>query len=111
MQTIIDPVLKSLADLTRLRMAHLLLSGELCACDIEAALTLNQSNASRHLTKLAASGLLEVEKRGLYRHYRLSEAVMQARPWVKVLLEDCADKLPFRADRQNLKAFQASKTC
>ncbi len=43
---------KALADETRIRMLNLLKNGELCVCDIEEVLDIQQSNASRHLNKL-----------------------------------------------------------
>ncbi len=42
-------ILKALADETRLRMLHLLKDRELCVCEIEEVLGIQQSNASRHL--------------------------------------------------------------
>lgn len=63
-------VLKAVSDETRLRIVNLLLEGkDLCACEVEAILALNQSNASRHLGRLVQSGLVAPEKRGQWVHY------------------------------------------
>ena len=68
-------VLKALADQTRLRIASLVAeAGDLCACEIEVLLGVNQSNLSRHLTRLESAGVLESEKRGRWVHYRLPGA-------------------------------------
>ena len=68
--TTID-VLKALADPTRLRVVSLVAeAGELCACEIESLLGVNQSNLSRHLTRLQNARVLEGEKRGTWVHYR-----------------------------------------
>lgn len=64
--------LKALADETRLRILNILdQSDELCACEIEAVLDLNQSNASRHLARLRAAGLVTARKQGHWVHYTL----------------------------------------
>jgi predicted transcriptional regulator len=43
-------IFKALAEETRLRVLALLLEGELCVCEIIAALRLPQSTISRHLS-------------------------------------------------------------
>jgi ArsR family transcriptional regulator len=65
-------VLKAVADETRLRMLSLLDESEdLCGCEIEAVLGINQSNASRHLTRLRSAGVIHASKRGQWVHYAL----------------------------------------
>ncbi len=49
-------IFKALADETRLRILALLLEGELCVCELIAALELPQSTTSRHLAYLRNSG-------------------------------------------------------
>ncbi|NMC48174.1 MAG: transcriptional regulator, partial [Desulfovibrio sp.] len=44
--------LKALSDPTRLRVIRLLDRGEMCVCDVMAALGLPQSRVSRHLAYL-----------------------------------------------------------
>ena len=66
-----EAVFRSLADETRLRILGLLLSGEVCVCDIHESLKIPQSKASRHLAYLRRSGLVETRRDGLWIHYRL----------------------------------------
>lgn len=67
-------VMKALADETRVRMVSLIAAaGDLCACEIETILAVGQSNASRHLARLRAAGIVTADKRGLWVHYRLSQ--------------------------------------
>jgi ArsR family transcriptional regulator, arsenate/arsenite/antimonite-responsive transcriptional repressor len=47
------------ADATRLRILGLLLTGEVCVCDIHQSLKIPQSKASRHLAYLRKSELVE----------------------------------------------------
>jgi ArsR family transcriptional regulator len=66
-----EGLFKALADATRLRILGLLLSGEVCVCDIHESLKIPQSKASRHLAYLRKSGLVETRREGLWIHYRL----------------------------------------
>ena len=68
----VDNVLRAFADPTRLRIAALLVSGEVCVCHIHDALKIPQSTASRHLAYLRRAGMVETRKDGLWVHYRLS---------------------------------------
>jgi ArsR family transcriptional regulator len=66
-----ETLFKALADATRLRILGLLLSGEVCVCDIYESLKIPQSKTSRHLAYLRRSGLVESRREGLWIHYRL----------------------------------------
>ena len=67
-----EAVFRALADETRLRILGLLLSGEVCVCDIHESLKVPQPKASRHLAYLRRSGLVETRRDGLWIHYRLA---------------------------------------
>lgn len=69
--TRIEGIFKALADATRLRILGLLLTGEVCVCDIHESLRIPQSKASRHLAYLRRSGLVATRRSGLWIHYRL----------------------------------------
>jgi len=66
-----ETLFKALADETRLRILGLLLTGEVCVCNIHESLRIPQSKASRHLAYLRRSGLVETRRDGLWIHYRL----------------------------------------
>lgn len=66
-----ESLFKALGDATRLRILGLLLTGEVCVCDIHESLKIPQSKASRHLAYLRRSGLVETRRDGLWIHYRL----------------------------------------
>src|SRR5437868_15278424 len=68
-----ESVFKALADATRLRILGLLLTGEVCVCDIHEALKIAQPKASRHLAYLRRAGLVETRRSGLWIHYRLGK--------------------------------------
>ncbi len=66
-----EALFKALSDETRLRILGLLLSGEVCVCDIHESLKIPQSKASRHLAYLRRAGLVDTRRSGLWIHYRL----------------------------------------
>ncbi len=66
-----ERLFKALGDATRLRILGLLLTGEVCVCDIHESLKIPQSKASRHLAYLRRSGLVETRREGLWVHYRI----------------------------------------
>jgi ArsR family transcriptional regulator len=63
---------KALADVTRLRILGLLLTGEVCVCHIHESLKIPQSKTSRHLAYLRRAGLVDTRREGLWIHYRLA---------------------------------------
>jgi len=64
---------KALSENVRLRILALLANGELCVCDLMAALELPQSTVSRHLAKLRSAGLVTGRRNGTWMHYRLAD--------------------------------------
>jgi ArsR family transcriptional regulator len=98
-------IFKSLADDTRSRIALLITrEGELCVCELTAALNLSQPKISRHLAQLRSSGLLADRRQGQWVFYRLHPALAG---WVMTLLKGAlqanADWLA--ADFQRLQAM------
>jgi ArsR family transcriptional regulator, arsenate/arsenite/antimonite-responsive transcriptional repressor len=68
-----ERLFQALGDGTRLRILGLLLTGEVCVCNIHDSLKISQPKASRHLAYLRRAGLVEAERRGLWIYYRLAE--------------------------------------
>jgi ArsR family transcriptional regulator, arsenate/arsenite/antimonite-responsive transcriptional repressor len=65
--------LKALADPARVRLVSLLFSsevGEVCGCDLAAAVGLSESTVSHHLTQLRRAGIVESERRGMNVYHR-----------------------------------------
>jgi DNA-binding transcriptional ArsR family regulator len=65
--------IKALADPTRLKIIYLLKYGELCVCEIIAALDKPQPTVSHHLNILKKAGFLKWRKEGVWIHYSLSD--------------------------------------
>src|SRR5438876_9703090 len=70
----VERLFQALADSTRLRILGLLLTGEVCVCDIYESLRISQPKASRHLAYLRRAGLVQTRRKGLWIYYRLSDA-------------------------------------
>jgi ArsR family transcriptional regulator len=101
-------IFKALSDETRLRIVSLLQDGELCVCDIVAALGTSQPRASFHLAVLKEAGLIKDRKVGRWTHYNLKGADLFRR----FLLLSVAERYesPLAAeDRQRLAEFLKQK--
>jgi ArsR family transcriptional regulator len=61
-------IFKALSDETRLSIIKLLEQGELCVCDIVAALDMVQPKISFHLNVLKEAGLIRDRKQGRWIH-------------------------------------------
>jgi len=62
---------KALSNEIRIKIMALLYQRELCVCDIEKILNINQTTASRHLTVLKYSGLVKDRRDGLWMYYSI----------------------------------------
>ena len=102
-----DPVelFKQLSDTTRLRCLSLLVSeGELCVCELTAALNLSQPKISRHLAQLRESGAVQSRRAGHWVHYRLHEELpVWAMQIIQGMRAATASREPYRSDLQKLQ--------
>lgn len=102
--------LKALGDPTRLRILSLLRQGELCVCDLMAALELPQSTVSRHLSLLRGAGWLDTRKGGAWTYYRLrAEPEALQSELLDPLLTRLAVQPQAAADAQQLTAHLRTK--
>jgi DNA-binding transcriptional ArsR family regulator len=67
--------LKALGEETRLRILRLLFQEELSVNEISERLSVSQYNVSKHLRILREAGLLETEKQGQQRLYRVASGL------------------------------------
>lgn len=104
---------KALADETRLRILSLLLThGELCVCDLIAALQLPQSTVSRHLAYLRKSGWVNDRRCGVWMYYSLGNAETLLHERVSgIIAEHLAAHPATTADRARLASFVRDNTC
>jgi ArsR family transcriptional regulator len=73
-------VFKALGHPVRLQIFDLISQGEgeTCACDIERHFGLTQPTISHHLKVLRDAGLITAESRGVWVHYQLNQAMIDA---------------------------------
>ncbi|MDA8090998.1 MAG: metalloregulator ArsR/SmtB family transcription factor [Nitrospiraceae bacterium] len=102
-------IFKAFSDETRLRILKLLEHGELCVCDLVAALELVQPKISFHLAILREADLVKDRKEGKWTHYRLNESDMFRR----MLLYSAIERIPVGSiaqDMARLEKFLGQKT-
>lgn len=97
-------VFKALADETRLRVLKLLSRGELCVCEIAAALDLEQPRLSFHLRILKKAGIVADRRQERWIVYRLNEADLFIR-FLLLAIEERMPPMQARLDRERLAAF------
>ncbi|MHB0885957.1 MAG: ArsR/SmtB family transcription factor [Bacillota bacterium] len=96
-------VLKAIADPVRLRILGLLKPGELCVCELVAALDMTQPAVSQHLTRLKSAKLVKDRRQGQWTLYELAPD-REARPLVEAALAAAG---PLGRERLRLKAFSS----
>jgi len=101
-------VFKALSDETRLRIIKLLEQGELCVCDITAALDMVQPKVSFHLSALKEAGLIKDRKQGKWIHYSLNEKDLFRRMLILSACERMQDGT-LSGDRKRLASFLENK--
>lgn len=107
----VEEYFKGLADINRLRIMNLLLTGELCGCDIQYVLGASQSNVSRHLTYLKRSGLVADRRAGYRVYYQLvKDGKPEFQALVAYLRVALRDKV-FASDTKKLKTAIKNGAC
>lgn len=102
---------KCLGDETRLNMTLLIAKeGELCVCELMAALKESQPKISRHLAQLRNSGVLEDVRRGQWVFYSLAKTLPDwARKTVTSVSQSSTD--PLHTLQSNLAAMENRPQC
>ncbi|HCY87578.1 MAG TPA: transcriptional regulator [Desulfobacteraceae bacterium] len=95
-------VMKALSDPNRVKMIKLLQAKPLCVCEIQAALGIAQSTASKHLKILEDAELVVRFKDGLWVNYSLSDG--SGSPYAASLLGQLKHWLDDDPDIESLMA-------
>ena len=102
-------IFRALADPTRLRILHILRTGELCVGDLVSVLSIPQPTASRHLMLLRRVALITARKNSYWTFYSLAPATTPLRAKLLELLDaDTNDRV---RDRKRLAAIRRSGGC
>lgn len=103
--------LKGLGDPTRLRVIRLLDHGELCVCDLMAALDMPQSTVSRHMSFLRNAQWVNSRRKGKWVYYSLAEPADEIQSLVlQVLRQNLSALSQARRDYSRLLDHLATKT-
>jgi ArsR family transcriptional regulator len=89
-------IMKALSDPNRVKIVKMLQRRVLCVCEIQEALQLAQSTASKHLKILEEAGLITFYKEGQWVNYRLADGARS--PYVANLLGNLRHWLEDDAD-------------
>lgn len=101
----VDGMFRAFADVTRLRILHLLARRDLSVCEIMATMDVPQSKVSRHLGYLRNSGLVVSRTQGQWRLYSLAEPTTRFQARAIHCLKDCFDEVAvLRRDMDRLKS-------
>ena len=92
-------IYKALSDETRLKILKLLEQGELCVCDIVAALDMIQPNISFHLGVLKEAGFIKDRREGKWIRYRIDDSDMFRR----FLILSTLERIPAKSVREESK--------
>ena len=101
-------IFKALSDVTRLRVLKLLEQGELCVCDIVAALDMVQPKVSFHLSTLKEAGFIKDRKQGKWIHYSLDDKDLFRRMLILSVCERMQDGAIVQ-DKKRLGVFLKAK--
>jgi DNA-binding transcriptional ArsR family regulator len=111
-----EAVLKAAGDPNRVRLLKMLEGGEMCVCQLVAALSLAQSTVSKHLALLHAAGLVEQRKEGRWVQVRLAKTAVNdyAQPLLRLLQEWLQDDEVIKNDARRIfqiKRMPAESLC
>ena len=107
-----DAVFRAFSDVTRLRILHLLLNGEMCVGDLVSTLRTSQPTASQHLAYLRNAGLVTYRRAGLWSFYSLSPASSTFHIKILECLRHCFSEVPeLQADSRRASRLTASSRC
>lgn len=108
---VVESYFKGLADASRLRIMNLLLTGELCGCDLQYVLGASQSNISRHLGYLKRSGLVIDRRAGFRVYYCLAEPVSREHKDLIAFLRGALNDAAFLDDAKKLRKAIKNGAC
>ena len=109
----INTMFRAFSDLTRLRILHLLVSGEICVGNLVEILQLPQPAVSRHLAYLRKANLVQVRKSGLWAYYSLAPVQSSFQSKLYECLQECFCEVPELNEdcRRRAQVKQAGGCC
>jgi ArsR family transcriptional regulator len=104
---------KALSDETRLRILNVILERECCVCEVEQALQISPTRASRNLTTLYDAGFIKARRDGLWVLYSIdSENLVKRCPHLlKNIREEMGENALARQDLIRLASASRIGSC
>lgn len=103
---------KALSEESRLRILAILMERDMCVCEIEVCLNMTQSNASRHLTALKNSGILDCYKQAQWTYYKISEKFKTDDHELWSYLQRILPKIPtYQKDQDETNKYKGINFC
>lgn len=110
-ETVVE-IFKALSEESRLRILALLMVKEMCVCEIEIYLKMTQSNASRHLTTLKKSGILNSYKNAQWAYYSISEHFKEEHKGLWEYIQNKIVELPtYQIDYKEYEKYKNIDVC
>lgn len=107
----VDRLFRAFSDRTRLRILHLLSTGEVCVNDLVSTLRLPQPTVSRHLSYLKRSGLVTTRRESSWIYYALAEARSPFHAKLLDCLSSCFADVPELARDATRAQKKAARPC
>ena len=86
-------IMESLSDPIRINILELMMSGEICVCDIVKVTGLSQSKVSYHMRILKDAGLISDRQEGRLVYYKLDlEVLSDIQNWIGNLIQSSKNK-------------------
>lgn len=102
-------IIKALSHENRLRILNLIKEQDLCVCEIEYIMDINQSNASRHLNKLKQANIIYGERKAQWIYYHINLDLIKNHKFIKLIIEEEIARLKIcKKDNERLRQYQAS---
>jgi ArsR family transcriptional regulator len=106
-------IMKALSHQNRLRILSLINQQELCVCELQYIMQVNQSNVSRHLSKLKQAAIIKGKRQAQWIFYQINGKLLTEHPFLELIIEEEVNELEIcKEDNKRLSEYQASDlTC
>lgn len=104
-------LLKSVADVNRLRIINLLDQKEMCVCELSHVLGITQPSVSRHLKKMREAHLLDCKKDGFWTTYFLLKGNDKVQLLCTMINQLVDDRQMFERDMAQIGKLDRTKLC
>ena len=103
-------ILKALSHENRLRILNLIKEQDLCVCELQYIMDINQSNASRHLNKLKQADLIYGKRKAQWIYYQINPQIIEEYNFLNDIIEHELKEVSIcKKDNEKLLEYQNSE--